>query len=105
MTVSNAVYDATVYLKFSELLDDTHSIYFAHDLIIKDFNSMPLIAILDYTTTATGDTVVITFPNTVLPLGEGEEKYTIETKESIVYIRDKAGNKSKPFDKMEIKNP
>lgn len=79
----------TIEVKFTEALAVASQGLYAHDLVITNAAGNVLVAGVDYTTTVTGSTLVIS--------GLTNQKYTIKSKDSITYIVDAASVKAAAF--------
>ncbi len=114
MTVTQAVYDnigsgspdTRVSLKFSEPLSaEVGQFIYTYDLIVKKTDGDVLTSIVDYFTEVIDGILVVYITDVEVPLEENDAKYSIQTKDSITYIKGSDGNRVNAFSEQEIKNP
>jgi hypothetical protein len=87
----------TITIKFTEDLDDKNQGRYAHDLVIVNRDGDTLVALDDYETTVSGDTITVTIKDVAENAVKGLDKYTIKSKDTVNYIKDLNGNTAQTF--------
>lgn len=89
----------TITIKYTEDLDPSYATRFALDLIIVTRDGKTLVALDDYTTeVVNGNTIKVTVTKDGVT---NLDKYTVECKETVNYIKDVNGNTAKSFGKVK----
>lgn len=95
----------TITIEFSEDLDESSEAViarYAHDLVVVNRDGDTLVALDDYETTVVeNNKLVVTITDVDPDEGNALDKYSIQSKDTVNYIKDLNGNKAAKFDRVK----